>query len=248
MTSTAQSPPVVHVTHWKAGSQWVRSVLAHMFPDRIVEPQVANEHVTKHPIERGRIYPTVYMDRLAFEQIGAPDDCAVFFVVRDLRDTVVSSYFSQLKSHPLVDPSGRPHPGLAETRAALRARSKEEGLLHLVETTLESTAAIQSSWLDASVPVFRFEDLVVDERGQFAAILDVCGLPRDQPSFESALSTHSFETVTGRRRGVEDTSSHLRKGAPGDWRNHFTDAVKAAFAERYGDLLIRAGYETGTSW
>ena len=52
----------------------------------------------------------------------------------------------------------------------------------------------------------------------------------------------------GRAAGVEDITSHYRKGLPGDWVNHFTRSHAEAFDERFGDLLVRLGYEESSSW
>ena len=59
---------------------------------------------------------------------------------------------------------------------------------------------------------------------------------------------HRFEKKARRRRGEEDPRSHYRKGQPGDWRNHFTEEHVAAFKEKFGDLVVRLGYETDNSW
>lgn len=60
---------------------------------------------------------------------------------------------------------------------------------------------------------------------------------------------HRFEArARGRKAGEENKNSHYRKGVAGDWINHFTPDHVAAFKERYGDLLIRLGYEDGQDW
>lgn len=240
-------PPVFHITHWKAGSQWIFGVLRELFPTRVVQPLVGYGHVTGAPIQRGRIYPTVYMDKGAFDALGVPADSVLFVVIRDLRDALISSYYSLLESHPLVSASG-PHPGVARLREELRAQTKEEGLLYLIEETLDRTALIQSSWMESAARVFRFESLVEDESGAFTSILEHVGLPVDEAALSAALSNNSFQRKSGRARGVEDTGSHFRKGVPGDWRNHLHDDVKAAFKERFGAHLIRTGYEVDDGW
>ena len=59
----------------------------------------------------------------------------------------------------------------------------------------------------------------------------------------------SFERLSGgRAKGQENVQSHYRKGQPGDWRNHFTPAHTARFAQEFGDLLITLGYEADASW
>ena len=43
-------------------------------------------------------------------------------------------------------------------------------------------------------------------------------------------------------------SGTFRKGKPGNWREHFTQANKTHFKELTGDLLIRLGYEENNLW
>lgn len=52
----------------------------------------------------------------------------------------------------------------------------------------------------------------------------------------------------GRSRGVEDATSHYRKGVAGDWRNHFTLGHAERFEARYGGLLTSLGYEDSDDW
>jgi hypothetical protein len=52
----------------------------------------------------------------------------------------------------------------------------------------------------------------------------------------------------GRRKGVENRRSHYRKGKAGDWTNHFSQAHIDYFNDRFGDALIRLGYESSTRW
>ena len=58
-----------------------------------------------------------------------------------------------------------------------------------------------------------------------------------------------FETrARGRKAGEENVKSHYRKGVAGDWANHFTSEHVAVFKERYGNLLVRLGYEEDYDW
>ena len=54
--------------------------------------------------------------------------------------------------------------------------------------------------------------------------------------------------AAGRRHGEEDNQSHYRKGVAGDWKNHFESVHKDYFKEKFGDLLIRLGYEKDHQW
>ena len=60
------------------------------------------------------------------------------------------------------------------------------------------------------------------------------------------LARQRFERVSGRHRGHEETTSHYRKGVPGDWVNHFTAEHRAEFERRYGDVTRRLGYADQT--
>ena len=70
-----------------------------------------------------------------------------------------------------------------------------------------------------------------------------------QPLLRRILAQHAFDRrAGGRARGQEDVRHHYRKGVAGDWRNYFTPRVTAEFKARYGDLLIRLGYESAQDW
>lgn len=59
----------------------------------------------------------------------------------------------------------------------------------------------------------------------------------------------SFKKLSkGREIGQADTQSHYRSGETGDWKNHFTSEHKAWFKKKYGELLIKLGYESDMNW
>ena len=82
-------PTVFHITHWKAGSQWVYAVLREAQPHRVVPPKTGIKHVLGARLDRGLVYPCVYLTREAFEKLELPADYRKFIVIRDLRDTLV---------------------------------------------------------------------------------------------------------------------------------------------------------------
>lgn len=240
----SSQPAVFHLTHYKAGSQWVYALLKYLQPDRIVAPKIGATHVLEDPIADGMIYPTVYATRQEFDRVPLPADRAAFFVMRDLRDTLVSFYFSLKFSHPLMTAFHE------DRRRRLGEMSFEDGMRLVLDTSIPRSAAIQKSWLSQdSVPVFRYEELVSDTLVMVERIVDHCRMRVSRLHVKHAVDGCSFEQLTGGRpRGAEDPTSHFRKALPGDWRTHFTPAIKAEFKRRYGDLLIETGYETDVSW
>jgi lipopolysaccharide transport system ATP-binding protein len=240
---SALSPTLFHVTHWKAGSQWIYGILRACAPGRVVEPIADDIQVRYSTIQEGAVYPTVYLTRQELEEVTLPAESRIFVVIRDLRDTLVSAYFSFKISHPITCSEQ------AELRAVLQTLDEEEGMLYALEHCMPGCARIQLSWLDADVPVLRYEDLIRDDVRLLSELLiDRFGMPIPRQRLTQAIEAARFESMSGRRRGAENIESHMRKGVAGDWRNHFTERVKKAFKARYGGLLAATGYERDLSW
>lgn len=236
-------PTVFHITHYKSGSQWVLAVLSEVAKDRIIDPLVGADHVTRHPIEAGRIYPCVYLPKPKFLAAAPPENSRIFIVIRDLRDTLVSLYFSVRNSHQILSPAQQ------ELRDALRAREIPDGLLLLMEKRLHVSAEIQKTWIDSGHLLVRYEDLIRDEHAFFKTIISYCEIETvGDTALNAAIDLHSFENRAGRKPGEEDVNSHHRKGISGDWRNYFDAGLIREFKKRYGDVLIETGYETDLRW
>src|SRR6266496_1956109 len=203
-------PAVLHVTHWKAGSQWIHRILKYCCSDLTVKPRENNEHVLKAPIRQGMIYPTIYATREQLQQLTYPLHVRRFVVIRDPRDAVVSLYFSTKNSHKNGSPI------VLERRAHLQTLSAEEGLCF----TIANSAAIANiirSWLGADDPLIRYEDLLRDdEKILERVLLGHCQLPVSGRNLRIAIRENSFERLTGgRARGQEDVAAHERKGVAG---------------------------------
>jgi Sulfotransferase domain len=166
-------------------------------------------------------------------------------IIRDLRDTAVSGYFSLKVSHPKFAADR-----VSALRRELQDGSLEEGLIQIIGNWLRVNANIQRSWLEAGEPVIRYEDLLENDVEILERVLiDECGYPIPRPRLRRAVETRRFVRMSkGRPRGDEDVTAHLRKGIAGDWRNYFTEPVKDAFKERWGELLVTAGYERDMEW
>ncbi len=241
---TREMPTILHFTHYKAGSQWIKAILRACVPDRIVEPRADFSQFLAEPVKTGWIYPTLYISREEYMKTPVPEPHRLFFVMRDLRDTLVSYYFSLKHSHPAINDH------ITTMRDRLNAVSAEEGLLMLIERYLDGMRDVQLSWIDAGVPVLRYEDLLSNDVALLEEVLiGHCGLPVTSDRLAKIVRSQRFEQRTGgRSRGQEDRQSHQRKGIAGDWRNTFTPAVTDAFKARHGHVLVKTGYETDLNW
>jgi Sulfotransferase domain len=195
------------------------------------------------PLLQSFVYPTLYCKETFFSR-PLPEKWYGFLVIRDLRDTLVSGYFSLLHSHKAVAP------GILPWRARIQGMDPEAALLCMIDHWLPRIARIQSSWLGAEILVIRYGDLLHRDFEIFSKVLlQDCKLPIRQSRFEEIVSACRFESMTrGRNRGEEDLGAHQRKGIAGDWRNHFSERVKDAFKDKYGQLLIATGYESDEDW
>jgi lipopolysaccharide transport system ATP-binding protein len=164
-------------------------------------------------------------------------------VIRDLRDTLVSAYFSLCVSH---DPL---HVEMTRYRNILNELGREQALVQMIRHWCSPIAAIQRSWAGGANEILKYEDLLEhDVELLERVLLQDCALPVSPERFRQVIAANRFENRSGRKRGEENVGSHERKGIAGDWRNHFTDKVAKEFKSRYGDLLVATGYEADDRW
>lgn len=206
---------------------------------RFVPQQPEVRQVLAGPLVPGGVYPGVYLTRPELEEAlrGFSSETRIFVVLRDLRDTLVSLYFSYRYSHPAL--SDR----ILRLRRRLGACDLEEGLLYLLKEDhlMDSIAAIQLSWLGHD-PLYRYEDLVAHPFESMLEIARRTGLEAAPDHVHNVVERNSFRSLTGRARGEEDRFHFRRKALPGDWREYFTPAVLEAFEERHRNVLEQTGY------
>lgn len=301
-------PTVFHITHHKAGSQWVAEILKYCALERFQRPDIDLSFFYNVPMKPEKIYLTVYVTKKDFEQITAFNPqiswpglkyimrhpkiytqnwmnfrvrqlpCRRFMVIRDLRDTLVSLYFSwkvshvfhfpwQFKSRELLNKlsmeqgldcwigegertifDGLLKPPFLKTRYEKLNHSDADGIKAFLKSILDYIADIQISWIHDDSLMIRYEDLIADEISVFEKIVDHCQIPVSRERLHDIINFNRFETVTGRHRGEENIQAHQRKGISGDWRNYFSDSVKEKFKKRFGDVLIKTGYECDLNW
>ena len=204
-------PTIFHVTHWKAGSQWLYKILRDCAAERVIPTEMNVAHFLEKPVQPGMIYPAIYLTKQQFDSVPLPPNSQRFVIIRDLRDTLISWYFSVKVSHLILSTR------MEEQRRQLTSRNEEEGLLLALEQ-MEFIANIQRSWLEAGEPLIRYEDLIEhDETILRQVLLKKCRLPVSRSQLTEVLRANRFDQFTGGRpRGQEDVTSHLRKGIAGD--------------------------------
>ena len=256
-------PTLLHITHIKAGSTWVHGLLGHLFGEKVMRrfgsdlfdagdadpasppkhpPYLKMYHAVKY--RAGHVYPAMFITHDEFTTRPEFADARRFVVIRDLRDTLTSHYFSLKGTHAL-DKLGR----VKTARDFLQTADKDDGFRFLFDRDLERLIHIQRSWLEAGEIVLRYEDLIGNDVTGFTDLfIHKLQLPVSAGDIERAVGASRFENVYKRKLGELDEKSHGRQGLPGDWKNHFSPAIRREFHERAGDLLVAAGYENDDAW
>nr|WP_272506141.1 sulfotransferase domain-containing protein [Salinibacter ruber] len=169
------------------------------------------------------------------------EDVPYVVLYRDLRDVAVSHYF-YVRRTPW-------HPEYEE----YAARSVEEGLLYFGRTLLSDFVDWMRSWRERRSTEMslelRYEDLLANTEERFRQVASHFGLDSSSSTIRCIVAEHSFKNMSdGRSRGQQDQKSFVRKGVSGDWKNHFTPAVKTLFKKKAGEALTEFGYETDLDW
>ena len=240
---------VYQLTFYKAGSQWVRDVLA---DPRVLETAgfrlgAGGVDVPSEPwpaLQPGEIAAPVYCATPQdWANHAAASDRAIV-VLRDPRDIVVSLAASYRASHA-------PSNTTRLLRGPINAASPQHRLL-LAMFAFSSWSERLRSWANPqgidNALVTTYCKLVADQFGEFERIFDFLDWKIPAATLQEVVSEHDFAARTGRAPGEENTFSHRRKGQPGDWRNHFDLETGRAFEESFPRLLIDLGYEQSSGW
>ena len=235
---------IFHCTVRKTGSQWIKA----LFSDPAVyrhcgllpyDPRFYAGGATA-PVPAGRVGLAIFLSHKRFEAVPKAGGYRAFFVIRDPRDVVVSSYFSLRNSHaPMGD--------IPQARKALQELPKKEGMLYVIDRLRDKKQFGQMrSWAVAPAAetfrLFRYEDLTGERQTEEVdQLMRHCGITLPPAELEALLARYSFSKMK-KAKETPGRISHYRKGASGDWRNHFDDDIYAAYTAAAGDLAEILGY------
>ncbi|MBU1662081.1 MAG: sulfotransferase domain-containing protein [Chloroflexi bacterium] len=182
--------------------------------------------------------------REPYLSLFAAPDRATVFIYRDPRDMLVSHVFyatDMYAGHGM-------HRYYTEVLTTMEERLNA-AIEGVTEPGFELSSVSQRydsyvDWLDhPEVLCLRFEDLILDRDAALGRLLDYLETrgftaPVPRPQAVATLATG----IAPRKSGT------FRKGQPGNWREHFTDANKSRFEAVAGGLLVRLGYEESNDW
>jgi len=168
---------------------------------------------------------------------------ATVFIYRDPRDMLVSHVFyatDLYAGHGMNLYYAQMESMEARLNAAIEGVTDPKFYLSNVRERYNSSLG----WINQpDIFCLRFEDLILERDVSLARLLGY-------------LEVRGFDLVVPHEQAIDTLkagiapkkSGTFRKGQPGNWHEHFTDANKTRFKEIAGDLLIRLGYEDGDDW
>ncbi len=169
---------------------------------------------------------------------------ATIFLYRDPRDMLVSHVFYATEMYP----GHGMHEYYNQTLTSMEERLNA-AIRGVTEPGYELSSVMQRyqsywGWFDhPDILRLRFEDLILDRDAALGRLLDFLetfGFTPDVPRSQAIGMIKA--NIAPRKSGT------FRKGEPGNWREHFTEANKVLFKEEAGDLLIYLGYEEDDGW
>ena len=121
----------------------------------------------------------------------------------------------------------------------------------LLPNPLTTWSSHVSSWLtqkDLRMCAVRYEDLLVEPRAWFGAIVRFAGLALDEARLDRAIAHAAFprlqaqEAESGYRERQPTAPSFFRAGVAGSWRTALTCEQVAALVDAHGPVMRRLGY------
>lgn len=168
-----------------------------------------------------------------------PRPYKICLLVRDPRDCLVSQYFSmgrqQASSHAI--PKMNPESFL-ESLKSQGNQSIDDYVLthsHVLFNKLKAYLSILEG--NPNIKVFRYEDIYFDKHQFLINMLEWFSIPIDKSVALKMADKHDI------RPAIEDVSSHIRKGEPGDHKNKLLPVTVAKISDQFRDLMKHYRYE-----
>lgn len=156
-------------------------------------------------------------------------------LVRDPRDVLISKYWFVRKT-----------PHHMEYELAMESTLSEYITIKLKNGSFDhKTLDWARLWLKNRDPelsrIVRYRDQIRQPFELLKAQLDFLGFDVGDDVVRRIVKRHSFEKVTGRKRGMEDTGSVVRRATTGEWEKVFSKEQKREVFEQGEDVIEALG-------
>jgi hypothetical protein len=130
----------------------------------------------------------------------------------------------------------------------LKSRSEADGISFEIQGYSAWTIDRMLAWDydDPNVIELRFEDVLANFDAEMRRMF--VGLGLTGRWLERAVEIAATEDLGRMDRARLDTDPHIQSRGSSRWEQYFTDEHKAAFKERFGDAVVKLGYEESNDW
>lgn len=194
-------------------------------------------------LQPNTLYHNVNYDYKSFKEkiILVDDNYIGFYVYREPREYIMSTYYSWMFSHP----------GGHEKRNFIKSLNKEEGLKYIIDQTKEWNEwdMIRSWGLcdDNKIIKLKFEEIFGTDEKQNRMIElfnEKMGLSLSNKQLTTLKNNMKYSNFSGgRKQGEKNNKHHYRSGGELTWKNEMSDNVLSHFYKVTGDLVEILGYE-----
>lgn len=229
--------------HHKCATNWIRRLFRDLCTIKKWNYRVYKGRGKNLTFPRSDCYVYMYVNANSNCVTKMTSNSRGFHLIRDPRDALVSQYWSWKNVHQNNNEM------ILNTRKKLQKLNIEDGLIEILDVFVMLQQLRDWSFNRyKNILEVKYENLVENPYSQFQNIFNYLQIDISDQDFQDLVDRNSFQKITNRIPGEEDYNSHFRKGIAGDWKNYFTERVKYVFKERYGNELIRLGYEKNLDW
>ncbi|WP_425043271.1 hypothetical protein [Primorskyibacter sp. S87] len=265
--SRGGTPGVVHTgsprlmcvaTHHKAGTVWIKRVMRGI-ANALDLPMVglwSDRHLPKVPATDRAIL--VNWEGNFPEQIWVREDVVFLHLIRDPRDILLSGcayhHTAPVKGERFLHEPRSDLGGLTYQQHLNALETRDEKLLFEMDNKHAETVQqmLDWPWGDQRVAELRYEDLIRDTSCELA-VKAFRRLGLDGQELQTATQIFRDNSLFG---GLADSSNRTGRlndhiasyGKIKRWQTELPRAVGAVYADRFGEALIRLGYEHDIDW
>lgn len=245
---------VVIVSYPRSGSTWLRFIMAHLIKDMIPNgpPEVDFSTLSLTVPAISELSGSAGID---FEALPSPRIMRshsryshkfprVIYLMRDGRDVLVSFYYYFKKMDGFNDT-------LYEFLCGAARKVKFGEWDEHVNSWIYQNHSLSNLCL------VRYEDILCDPFREVGKLVHFIGLHPTAEQIRKAIEKSSFDKMKQieEKKGLgpildkgDPQIRFIRKGGSSNWREYLGEKEKALIKERYGNALIRAGYESSFQW
>jgi len=169
----------------------------------------------------------------------------VIYLYRDVRDVIISHYFFTRKQSGDTIVDFDAYFNLFVTGTILDPRLNCGNWHENIQ-----------SWLYRHVTLVKYEDMLTNPEPIIRNILKHNNINHDNQAVPTAIARYNFNNLAKLEESAQGVNyldknrdiKFIRKGTTGQWKSVFKERHIDIIKERYGELLIKLGYEVNNDW